>query len=240
MRADCEPLAWQAVFVRNPTLLLAALLVVVLVGCSGIDAPSDDQAPADRLAEAKQSFDEADYVGFTLATEELPSGLEGLLSAEGVGTHAPAFKGEVEVQTALDIIAPLIAVDGDVYAQLPFAGWSELDPAAYGAPDPAELMDKQSGISSLFTATRGLSDGESERSGEKVLTSIEGTLPGEAVKQVFPSSGTDDFAVTYTLTGENALDKITVSGPFYAGFADVTYTIDLNLDAESVEIEAPI
>lgn len=221
-------------------MLLVAALGVVLTGCSDTGSLSEDQAPAQRLSEAKQGFDEADYVGFRLETDELPPGLEGLLSAEGVGTHDPAFKGEVEVQTGFDVIAPLIAVDGDVYAELPFTGWSELDPAVYGAPDPAGLMDRQSGISSLFTATRDLSQGDSERSGEDVLTNIDGTLPGETVKQVFPSSGTDDFAVTYTLTEHNDLDSVQISGPFYAGFADVTYTIDLDLDAESVEIKAPI
>lgn len=164
-------------------------MIVALTGCSGGSSPADDQSPEERLAEAKQNFDAADYIGFTLNAAELPADLEGLLSAEGTGTHDPAFTGEVKVQAPVDLIAPLIAVDGAVYAELPFVGWSELDPTAYGAPNPAELMARDGGISSLFTATTNLKTGDSQRSGQQILTTISGTLPGEAVQDLFLQPG---------------------------------------------------
>lgn len=216
-------------------------MIVVLTGCSGGgSSPADDQSPEERLAGAKQNFDAADYIGFTLTAAELPADLEGLLSAKGTGTHDPAFTGEVKVQTNVDLTAPLIAVDGDVYAELPFVGWSELDPAAYGAPNPAELMNREGGISSLFTATTNLEKGDSERSGEQILTAISGTLPGEAVQGLFPSAGSADFTVSYTLTDDNDVSGARITGPFYEGFGDQTYTIDLDLDADPVDIQAPI
>lgn len=220
-------------------LATAILLVPVVAGCKGGGDASSDVSPADRLAAAKQGFDDAEYVGFTLSTDQLPSGLDGLLSATGTGTHAPAFTGEVKVHTAIDITAPVIAVDGKVYAQLPFSPYSEIDPAQYGAPDPADLMDTDAGISALFPETQNPTVGDSKRDGETVLTQILGTLPGESVKAVFPSAGTDDFDVTYTLTGSDVLDSVKVTGPFYDGFADVTYTIKLDLDADPVDIQAP-
>lgn len=221
-------------------LLLAVAVIAVLTGCTGDgSSPTDGQSPKDRLGEAKQSFDDADYISFTLTADKLPSDLEGLLAAEGTGTHDPAFTGEVKVQSNVDLSAPLIAVGGAVYARLPFAGWTELDPADYGAPDPAALMDPKGGISSLFTASEDLSEGASERSGEQVLTAIDGTLPGEAVNAVFPSAGSDDFAVTYTLTNSNDVDSVRITGPFYDGSADVTYTITLDLDGDPVDIKAP-
>ncbi|MGH3506888.1 MAG: LppX_LprAFG lipoprotein, partial [Nocardioidaceae bacterium] len=171
-------------------LLASAALVLAVSGCSD-DSADSDLSPEERLEEAKSGFDDAEFVEFQLGTEALPDGLdEGLLTAEGTGTHDPAFTGEVKVKTGLgDITAPLVAVDGNVYAELPFTGWSELDPDEYGAPDPAGLMDTDAGISSLFTATEDVSEGDSERDEEKVLTRIEGTLPADAVKGVFPSSG---------------------------------------------------
>ena len=63
------------------------------------------------------------------------------------------------MQTSIDISAKLIAVDGKVYAELPLVGWQDIDPADYGAPDPAALMDTDSGISSLFTATEDADGG---------------------------------------------------------------------------------
>jgi lipoprotein LprG len=217
----------------------AGLLVVGLSGCKGSDEPSSDETPTDRLAAAKTSLDDAEYVGFTMSAESLPDDLEGLLSATGTGTHDPAFTGEVKVQTAIDITAPVIAVDGKVYAKLPFSSYAEIDPGQYGAPDPADLMNTESGISSLLPETEGATEGDSKRDGDTVLTEITGTLPSEAVQGVFPSAGTGDFEVTYTLTDDNVLDSATISGPFYDGYDDVTYKLDLDLDADPVEIEAP-
>lgn len=232
---------WQAVPVRR-VLLACAVAALVLSGCkgSGSDTSAPEQTPEDRLAAAKASFDAAEFIGFTLQTDNLPDGIQGLISAEGTGTHDPAFTGKVKVHTSLtDISAPLIAVDGLVYADLPFAGWSDLDPADYGAPDPADLIDPDVGISSLFTATEDATEGGSTRDGDVVLTTIDGTLPGEAVQGVFPSADSDDFDVAYTLTDGDDVDKVTVTGPFYGGADDVTYTIDLDLAADSVDIQAP-
>ena len=220
-------------------VVAAVLLVVALGGCRGGSSSSSDEKPDDRLAAAKKSFDQADYIGFDLSTDSLPDGLDGLLSAKGTGTHAPAFQGEVKVQAALDITAPVVAVDGKVYAKLPFSPYSEIDPAKYGAPDPAALMDTSDGISALFTQTQNAQTGDSTRDGSQVLTEIKGTLPGSAVQGVFPSAGSGDFDVTYTLTDDDAVDKVKVSGPFYDGYDDVTYTIDLDLNADPVDIQAP-
>ena len=46
----------------------------------------------------------------------------------------------------------VVAVDGKVYAKLPLTPSSPtIDPADYGAPDPAELIDPDGGLSSLLT-----------------------------------------------------------------------------------------
>jgi lipoprotein LprG len=220
---------------------VCALLILAVAGCKGSsDGGTASESPSERLAAAKQSFDAAKYIAFTLKTDQLPDGLQGLLSADGTGTHDPAFTGDVKVQTKLtDITAPLIAVGGQVYAKFPFVGWNSLNPDDYGAPDPANLMDTKVGISSLFTAIKSAKVGASQRDGSKVLTSISGTLPGDTVKQVFPSAGTDPFTVTYTLTSDDDIDNATITGPFYDGYDNVTYTIDFNLDADAVDIQAP-
>jgi lipoprotein LprG len=227
--------------VRRRGLVFAVLALLALAGCKGSGhAESDSESPSERLAAAKESFDAATYIAFTLETDKLPDGLQGLLSADGTGTHDPAFTGDVKVQTDLtDITAPLVAVDGDVYAKFPFVGWQTLDPADYGAPDPANLMDTKVGISSLFTAVEDPKVGDSQRDGAEVLTSISGTLPGDAVHKVFPSSGTEAFTVTYTLTSDDDIDDATITGPFYDGEDDVTYTIDFTLNADAVDIQAP-
>ncbi len=239
MRPSPSPHAWHAGRVRT-WVIGVFMLALWLTGCSGGAGPTKpDQPPAARLAAAKRGFDNASYIGFTLTANSLPSGLQGLLSASGTGTHAPAFTGNVKVQSAVDFTAPLIAVNGLVYAKLPFAGWSQLNPSDYGAPDPAKLMDKSSGISSLLTATRNPREGSSTREQEHVYTSITGTVPSAAIRRVFPSAGEKDFTANFSLDDTNSLAGGTITGPFYAGYADVTYTLQVNLDADAVHITAP-
>jgi len=228
--------------VRKLLLGLVAL-ILVLTGCKGsTDSPAVHQPPEDRLAEAKQNLDAADYIGFSLTATGLPDGLaQGLLSATGTGTHAPAFTGEVKVQTNVtDITAPLVAVDGQVFAKFPFVGWNTLNPADYGAPDPAKLMADDVGISSLFVATTNLTEGATDRAGDQIVTGIDGQLAGSAIQALFPSAGAGVFTVNYTLTDDNDVVGIQITGPFYGGdVADVTYVIDLNPDADAVDIQAP-
>jgi len=225
--------------VRVRTLLLTSVcLALAVTGCQGDDGGDSDLSPDERLAAAKTSFDQADYIEFGIATDDLPDDVDGLLDASGTGTHDPAFTGEVHVQTAVSITADLVSIGEDVWADLPLVGWTPIDPAEYGAPNPADLMDTSTGISSLFTATEDAQEGDSTRDGGDVLTTIDGTIPGDDVQAIFPSAGTEPFDVSYTLTGDDEVSSIEVTGPFYGG-DDVTYTLDFDLDGDPVEIEPP-
>jgi lipoprotein LprG len=239
---NCE---WEAFPVRSTdrrVRLRGSAVVLVctltLAACSGGSSDNDEPA-ADRLAAAKTSLDDADFIGFTLATDNLPSGVDGLVKADGTGTHDPAFTGDVDVKTAISISAPIVSVDGVVYAQLPIVGWRQIDPADYGAPDPAALMDTDTGLSSLFTKTVGPTLGDQVRDGDQVLDTIDGTLPGADVKALFPSSGDGDFDVTYAVTSDDAIASIDVTGPFYGDNGDVTYRLTFDLDADAVDIQPP-
>lgn len=234
--------AWQAVRVRG-LLVMVLTVMLVLTGCSGASTPTKpDQPPNVRLAAAKKSLDAAAYVSFNLHVDGLPSGVEGLLSATGTGTHAPAFTGTVKVKSGVDLTAPLVAVNGVVYAKLPFAGWSRLNPADYGAPDPADLLSRGGGVASLLAATTGLREGASERAGDHIYTSIHGMLTGAAMQRVFPSAGSGPFIVSYLLDDNNDLTGVQITGPFYPGpgNGEQTYFIDVNVHASSVDIKAPI
>jgi lipoprotein LprG len=226
---------------RSTAVACAALALasaVMLSSCNG-GSSDNNEPPADRLAAAKASLDDADYIGFTLSTDSLPDGVDGLMKAVGTGTHDPAFTGDVDVKTTVSIRAPLISVDDKVYAKLPIVGWREIDPADYGAPDPAALMDTSAGLSSLFPKTVDPTLGDQVREGDQVLDTIHGTLPGDAVRAVFPSAGDGDFDVTYAVTSDDAIDVIDVTGPFYGDSGDVTYTLTFDLDADPVDIQPP-
>jgi lipoprotein LprG len=222
--------------VRRLTTLMVVVLFAV-AACSG--STSNRQPVADRLVAAKKSFDDAKFIGFTLSSDHLPGGVSALESAHGTGTHAPAFTGSVQVMKGLSIDAGLVAVDGAVYAKLPFVGWSKINPADYGAPDPAALMNRRTGISSLLTDTVAAKTSGSERSGSTILTKVDGHLPGKYVHALFSSSALTSFKVTFTLTDGNALHGVSITGPFYGDHGDCTYSIIFDLTADPVTITAP-
>ena len=100
------------------------------------------------LAAAADTLATTSGVDLTLSTDDLPEGVSGITEADGIATDAPAFEGTITVVFAgQSVDVPVIAVDGVVYAQLPFTtGYQDIDPGDYGAPDPAALVSEDDGL----------------------------------------------------------------------------------------------
>lgn len=220
---------------------VAGLAIAVLPGCSGGgDGGGGD--PAERLEAARAELDDATSIELALETDELPSGVDGIISAEGVGTHAPAFDGTAQVRAfGLTGDVPIVAVGGEVYVKMPFkSDYEQFDLAKYDAPDPAELLSTESGLTSMITALDEIEAGETELDGETKVTPITGVLPGGVVRKLFPSvEASDEFDVTFRLDANDTLRDATITGPFYPGADDLTYTISLTTSDERVDISVP-
>lgn len=224
----------------------AALAGALLVGCTGggddAGPGTDTSALQKRLDTAKKTIDDAETVEVSLATSSVPDGVSGLLSAKGRGNHSPAFTGDVKVSTGgATLSAEVVAVDGTVYAKTDITPvYLTIDPASLKAPDPAGLIDADTGLTQILVQTDDLEEGKKSRDGQDVLTSVTGTLPGSVVSQIIPSATKGArFDVTYRLTDDDVLRDATMSGPFYGGSTDVTYTVRLATSDEPIEIEAP-
>lgn len=219
---------------------LAAGLMVLAAACTD---KGSDLSPEEALAAAKKQLDETSGVQFAMTTGALPDGVSGIRSATGVGTHAPAFEGEIEVvYSGLTASVPVVAVDGKTYAVIPLTqGYSVIDPADYGAPDPAGLMSPDTGLSSLLTALESPSEGEATRSGDQVLTEYSGTLPGQLMQSIIPAAdAATDFDAAFTLDDDERLRRATLTGPFYGADADpVTYTLTFDQYDVKADIVAP-
>ncbi len=227
------------------TAALATALLLLTVGCTddSADGGDDDEASVeDRLASARTTLDEAESIDFSIVADELPSGVRGLLSAVGTGIPAPAFEGDVTVSVGTSIDAEVIALGDVVYADSAFlpGGFTEVDPALLGAPNPADLFDTETGVSNLLTSTVDPEAGEESRDGEDVLTTISGMLPGDLVAALIPTADeAGEFAVTYRLTDDDELRDAQISGPFYGDSGDVTYDLGVDPSDEPVDITAP-
>ena len=212
----------------SPCSAACGLVLGALAGC-GDDRRSvrRDAAPS-RSWTAKTTLDETSGVNISLKTTTCPRRDRGQ-GATGIGIHPPAFDGSLTVVlSGTDFNVPVIAVDDKVYAQIPLTpGWSDVDPAEYGAPDPAQLMSPDAGFSALLPATEDLEEGESVRGGEdnkEVLTEFTGTVPDDAVRNILPGAE-GDFDATYTITADGELREAVLTGVFYPNTESMTYTI---------------
>lgn len=114
------------------------------------------------------------------------------------------------------------------------------DPESLGAPDPAGLLDPDTGVATILERTEDLAEDGRSRDGEDVLTTITGTLPGEVVAEFLPTAdATGTFQVRYRLTEDDELRDATMAGPFYEGSDDVTYRLQLTASDEPVTVTAP-
>jgi lipoprotein LprG len=232
----------------RPARLLAAALVgvllLVLASCSGGGSSSATvRPPREVLAAAKKKLDTTSGVRIRLSTKDLPQGTTGLTKADGTGIHPPAFDGTISVSLSGNTFeVPVVAVNDKVYVQLPLtSGFQDVNPKAYGAPDPAQLMSADAGFSSLLTSTKGLTKGKSVRGGSdnaEILTPYSGTVPDTAVKNVIPTAK-GDFDATYTVDASGRLREAQLTGTFYPGSASMTYTVTFDRYGSTKKITAP-
>jgi lipoprotein LprG len=227
---------------RLAILLLTGLLTAVtLAACGG--KSSSDVDPATAIKTAQQKLEDTSGLTLSLTTDDLPDGVQGVSSATGTLTDAPAFDGSLGVKLAAGSFSvPVKAVGGKVYAQIPLTpGFSTVDPSDYGAPDPAQLLTTDQGIPSILAATKDLKQGDQVRGGtdnKEVLTTYTGTVSASAVSHLIPGAG-GDFSATYAVTDDGELRQASLTGLFYAGKPAMTYTLLLTDYGTSKDITAP-
>lgn len=225
-----------------PLACLVAL-VLALTACSSGGEKEKKATPEQTMATAKKLLDETSGVKVTLSSTDLPASVNGVAGAEGVGNSSPAFKGSIAVVlNGQSFDVPVVALDGKVWAQIPLTtGWSDIDPADYSAPDPAGLLSTDAGFSSLLTATKGLTEGDSERGGSdnsEILTSYTGTLDEATMSTIIPTS-TGDFDAHYTVADNGQVRQMTFTGVFYPDTDPMTYQVDFETYGVATDITAP-
>ncbi len=225
----------------------AALLSTSLVACS--DSDPDEAAQNGATAEevmsaAKSELDATSGVELSLTTDDQRDEGDFLRSAEGVITDAPAFQGTAGGRfrgfNAEDV--EVRSVDGEFYVNAPVIGWDTYDPAELCAPDPATLLDPDTGVSAVLVAATDLEVGEQRRAEDDnsvVVTPYTATVPGTAVKTILPCAPDDSFDATITIDDDGRLRAADLTGVFFSGGDDITYSITITAYGVAQEITAP-
>lgn len=226
-----------------PLLGVVLAVLLPLAGCGGDGGSGTrEEKPGDVLATAKQKFDDARSVHLTLATDSSPTSGNAVLGADGTLTQQPAFEGSVKVLlSGFTADVPVTSVGGKVYAKLPLTPrYTEIDPAEYGAPDPADFADPDAGVSALLTRLKDVQQGGRSRDGKKILTTYRGTLTGTLVKPIIPSaSASGSYATEVGIDQDGYISTIEVTGEFFSGGGDETYRLALDDYDRAVTIKKP-
>jgi lipoprotein LprG len=231
---------------RLATTAVAVLLSLpLLVACSGDEGggEADEATPEEVLADAAATLNETSGVELALSTDSLPQGVSGITRAVGTITNAPAFEGSITVVFAGQTVdVPVIAVDDTVFAKLPFTpDYDKVNPKEYGAPDPSGLIGDD-GFAGLLGLTESPEAGESVRGGAdntEILTTYSGTVPGDAMDAIIPSSSGDTFDVEWQVSDDGELRRATLTGVFYPRAEPMTYTVDFADYGTEKDITAP-
>ena len=121
-------------------------------------------------------------------------------------------------------------------------GWQVVNPEDFCAPDPAQLLDPETGVSPILTATEDLEAGDSELGGadnKETITPFTGTVPGDTVRNILPCAEGDSFDATYRIDADGYLSEAEITGEFFSGMDAITYVIEVqDYDVEQ-EITAP-
>ncbi|WP_139980908.1 LppX_LprAFG lipoprotein [Nocardioides litoris] len=230
-----------------------ALALPALAACSGGDDPSQnadadadgsgEASPAEVLAFAGEQLGETAGVRLRLSTTDTPDVDPFLGSAEGVVTRAPAFEGQAsgtfQGQSATVAVR---SVDGTFYAELPIVGWQDFDPATLCAPDPATLIDPDAGVSSVLAEATDVEQGDEARAesdNEVTGTRYTATVPGSAMKNVLPCAPGDTFEGTFLVDADGRLREAVLTGEFFSGAPELTYTIFLSDYGVEQDVTAP-
>jgi lipoprotein LprG len=231
---------------RPLALALSATLLVGATGCSGSDKEKPSGGTAkDVLVHAKKLLDETSGVELSISSAGLPDSGTLLVGGTGTAMHPASFEGSLDLKAmGFSDSAEVIAIDGKVWAKSSFLGpkFSEIDPARFGVPDPGMLLATHGGLSDLLVETTAVKEGDSVRGGEdnkEVFTQYSGTLSAEQVQLLVPSASEGDFSALYEISSDGHLHSAELTGAFYPGERDVTYTIDFEKYDVEKKISAP-
>lgn len=232
---------------RALAALSAALVLTATGACSSSNetpapAPSEASA-AEQLAEVKKAFDDAGTVSFTLTSKDVPPRYNGATAGSGDGIISetePKFQGEITATLeGVSAQIELITIGDDAWIKFFTPAYVPFNLSTVGAPNPSTFFDTADGLSSLLAKTTDPQRTGEVRDGQEVLEKISGTLPGEAIEQLFEQGdGTGTFDVVYGITEDGELRTSVLTGPFVKGTTS-TYSVRLVDYGAPVEITRP-
>jgi len=214
---------------------------VLLPACGGVTQREAD--PRAILSQAKATIDATSALHFRLTSDNAHGSGTLITGAEGDAKRPAQFGGHLDVlQSGFAVPVEIVSIGGTFSVKLPFTSkFVRADPAAYGFGDPAQLLDRDHGLSSLLTTARTASFAGRDRINGEEVYEIDVNLPGQEVAALLTSADK-----TKDVKGRIAIDvdshqtrRVVLTGPFFDAHAFSTYTAVLDRYGENAAITPP-
>ena len=230
---------------RRPGRGLAAALLPLLLGalaaCGSTRTYETD--PHALLREAKAAVDAAPSLHFHISSENARGSGAYITGGDGDAKRPDGFSGQVSVVVGgLPLRIGILSSGGGFWVQLPFSSsWTSTDPGTYGFEDPAKLIDRDHGLTSLLAAATSARLLDRDRLDGEELYEIDAQLPGEQVATLLP-----DAAPSQPVAGRigiavdtHQVRRVVLSGPIFDAHQLSTYTLVLDSYGKDVSITPP-
>lgn len=218
------------------TLLAAAVLV------SACGSSSTHPGATQILAKAKATADAASAVHFVLTSKNVALSGTNLVGGQGDLARPSSMKGSFSVAVSgFTANVKVVAVGDAFYAELPFsAHYQKTNPSDYGLTNPAELLDRDKGLTHLLSEAQNPTVGAPVRVGGELLDTVNFTVLGTSIPVLPDLRPSDPVQVTASINPSNSqLRIVTLVGPFTSAGPNSTYVVTLSNYDEHVSITLP-
>ena len=215
---------------------LVAALAIVACGSAPVDVHTE-------LNQTKSTIDSAKTVHFKLTSSNASGSGALITGGEGDMQRPSGFAGTLDVSLGgFAVGVQIVSYNGTFYVKLPTdSGFTSADPSAYGFGDPAKLLDKGTGLSSLLLLCSNAQRSSSDRYNSEQLDEITCSLPGKQVGDLLTSADpSQPVAATFGIVPDNhQLRRAVLTGPFFSKTAKSTFTVILDEYGENVTVTPP-
>lgn len=214
------------------------MIAVTATACGS----SGTEKPQTLLSRAKQKVDSTQALHFVITSKDVAGNGTNVTGGEGDIARPASIKGTFQVSLGgFQVSVKIVAANGKFYAEAPFQTSYQLtDPQKYGIGNPASLIDKTQGLSSLLANIQDpRSEGQTRISGE-LLDKVTGDVPGTRIPSALPDSVPSKPVQVSVLVNAKSHEvrQFILTGPLTSP-TNSTFTVTITNYGEPVHIDLP-
>lgn len=227
---------------RGLPLATAALVLLAAFALAACGSSTPKVSAPVLLQKAKAKADASSAVHFVLTSKNVALTGTNLVGGQGDLARPSSLQGSFSVAISGFTANVKVVSVGDVFeAELPFSShYTKTNPANFGLTNPAELLDRDKGLTKLLTLAQNPTLGPSERVGGELLETVSYTVPGTAIPVLPDENPSKPVQLTVAINPSNyELRSVTLVGPLTSATSDSTYVVTLSNYDEHVNITLP-